>query len=87
MLWIPVLVSLHKLGIIAVFNFFQQDTFYYLAIAQNSTLGFFTFDGELPTNGFHPMWQVCVTLLFKLLGDVGNNGQIYAGYGADPGAI
>ena len=78
MLWIPVLVSLHKLGIVAVFNFFQQDTFYYLAIAQNSTLGFFTYDGELPTNGFHPMWQVCVTLLFKLLGNVGNDAQIYA---------
>jgi hypothetical protein len=60
----PPVYSIHKLGIEAVFNFFAQDAFAYLAVAQHSTMGFYSFDGELATNGFHPLWQMYLTGLF-----------------------
>ena len=37
--------------------FLTGDAFLYLGIAEHSTPDFFSFDGEYPTNGFHPLWQ------------------------------
>ncbi len=48
------------------FSYFSADAFYYLTVARNFALcGFFTFDQELPTNGFHPLWQVLLGLLYR----------------------
>lgn len=66
-LLLPPVYTTSRIGIQAIFNFFQQDTFYYLAVAENSVSGFYTFDGEKPTNGFHPLWQYLLTLLFNVL--------------------
>ncbi len=74
----PPFWSVHKLGIQAVFNYFKQDAFYYLAIATKSRTGFYTFDGELATSGFHPLWQVCVTALFNLFPDMTQESQIFS---------
>lgn len=76
-LLIPPIWSVYKLGTQAIFNFFKQDTFYYLAIANNSWTGFYTFDGELPTSGFHPLWQVLLTGLFKWGRGLGSEWQIH----------
>jgi hypothetical protein len=65
-------------GIRAVFAHFADDTFYYLTVAKNSTLTFFTFDGISRTNGFHPLWQLILTSLFIPFGPVASNGQLYA---------
>ncbi len=73
----PPFWSVHKLGTQAVFNYFKQDTFYYLAIAAKSRTGFYTFDGESATSGFHPLWQVCVTGLFNLIPDMNQESQIF----------
>ncbi len=41
------------------------DTFYYLVVARNIVQkGLISFDGEFPTNAFHPLWQAIATLAF-----------------------
>jgi hypothetical protein len=42
-----------------------SDAFYYLTVARHVVVdGLVSFDGERPTNGFHPFWQaICVVLL------------------------
>jgi hypothetical protein len=52
-------------GVQAIFRFYLQDTFYYLSVARNSVTGFYTFDGEFATSGFHPLWQWFLTELFR----------------------
>jgi hypothetical protein len=45
-------------GLLGAFRFLSGDAWYYLAIARRSRgAPFFTFDGQTPTNGFHPLWQ------------------------------
>ncbi len=42
--------------------FFQDDFFYYLKIAQNLAHGRgSTFNGIVPTNGYHPLWLLALT--------------------------
>jgi len=46
---------------------FPDDGFYYLRIAQNIAQGRgSTFDGINPTNGYHPLWMIILTILAKL---------------------
>jgi hypothetical protein len=65
----PPLYCLHFFGEKAIFGFFAEDAFYYLTCAKHSCLSFVTFDGEMRTNGFHPLWQYLVVGLFKAVGD------------------
>ncbi len=65
-LLVPPIGALLKVGLPSVFRFFLQDTFYYLSVAKNSSFGFYTFDGEFATSGFHPLWQVYLTQVFRL---------------------
>lgn len=45
----------------------QEDGFYYFKIAQHVAAGRgSTFDGLHPTNGYHPLWLVCLVPLFAL---------------------
>ena len=45
----------------------QEDGFYYLKIAQNLAAGRgSTFDGLHPTNGYQPLWLLCLVPLFAL---------------------
>lgn len=54
----PILFDLLLFGWQRVFHYFAADTFYYLTVGRNfAQHGIFTFDGELWTNGFHPLWQ------------------------------
>ena len=49
------------------YSFLAGDCFYYFAVARNAALtGRFTFDLEHPTNGFHPLWQLWVVVLYKV---------------------
>ncbi|MBN1657232.1 MAG: hypothetical protein JXA93_02470, partial [Anaerolineae bacterium] len=44
-----------------------DDAFYYFKIARQITQGHgVTFDGLVPTNGFHPLWMVVITPIFAL---------------------
>ena len=53
--WPPLVVLLEE-GVQGAFKFFASDSFYYLAIAQqSSSIENLTFDGIYPTNGFHPL--------------------------------
>lgn len=48
---------------------FGDDFFYYLKIASHIVAGHgSTFDGQTPTNGYHPLWMVCIIGLVRLLG-------------------
>jgi len=45
----------------------SDDAFYYFKIVQNIVRGHgSTFDGIVPTNGYHPLWAVCVIPIFYL---------------------
>ena len=79
-LLVPPLVSVEKIGIQAVFNFLRQDAFYYLASADKSGPGFYTFDGEAPTTGFHPLWQVLLTGVLTVVGHSSQESQRYAAF-------
>jgi 4-amino-4-deoxy-L-arabinose transferase-like glycosyltransferase len=48
----------------------SDDAYYYFQIARNLAGGDgVTFDGETPTNGFHPLWLVLLTPIAALGGD------------------
>ncbi|MBW2385095.1 MAG: hypothetical protein JRG92_15795 [Deltaproteobacteria bacterium] len=69
----PPALALIQHGTLGAFKFFAPDSFYYLSIAERSQgLAFFSFDGQYPTNGFHPLWGMLLaktTELFSLDGD------------------
>ena len=49
------------------FKYLAGDSLYYFAVARNVALtGRFTYDLEHPTNGFHPLWQLWVVVLYKV---------------------
>jgi hypothetical protein len=60
----PPLYVLWRGGSASGFTFIGGDAFLYLTIARNSTFKAFTYDGTTVTNGFHPLWQWLMTLLF-----------------------
>jgi hypothetical protein len=52
-----------------LYSIFRDDAFYYFVIAKNIvTTGFSSFDGVLPTNGYHPLWLVLLLPLTWLFG-------------------
>jgi hypothetical protein len=77
LLYVP-LYGLYCFGMKTVFGYFADDAFYYLTVAKNSTLGFFTFDGEKPTNGFHPLWQCVLTVVSEMAGRHDSETLLYA---------
>jgi hypothetical protein len=67
----PLLYHLLR-GSDAYLGFFEDDYFYYAAVADNLVrLGQFTYDGVTPTNGFHPLWQMVLTLVRLICGRFG----------------
>jgi hypothetical protein len=53
-------------GADSAFWLLSGDAYLYLGIAESSTSDFFSFDGEKPTNGFHPLWQFYVWIVAKI---------------------
>lgn len=48
----------------------SDDAFYYFKIARNIVQGQgCTFDEIAPTNGFHPLWMLCVLAVYSLAGE------------------
>ncbi|OQA45474.1 MAG: hypothetical protein BWY52_01309 [Chloroflexi bacterium ADurb.Bin325] len=46
-----------------------DDAYYYFTIARNIAAGVgVSFDGLAPTNGFHPLWMLVNTLVWRLVG-------------------
>jgi hypothetical protein len=44
-----------------------DDSYYYFNVARNIVLGHgVSFDGINPTNGFHPLWMLCILPVFAL---------------------
>jgi hypothetical protein len=59
-------------GSVAYLGFFEDDYFYYATIADNLVrFGRSTYDGVTLTNGYHPLWQMVLTLLRLLCGRFG----------------
>ncbi|HEY0469388.1 MAG TPA: hypothetical protein VGC79_34600 [Polyangiaceae bacterium] len=56
---IPALIDLLSSPTRAVYRWIAADTFYYLTVGRNfARHGLLGFDGEHPSNGFQPLWQV-----------------------------
>ena len=63
----PIVATLLVKGARWTYAYLSGDSFYYLAIARNvARYGHVTYDGQYPTNGFHPLWQICVVLIYRL---------------------
>ncbi|MCX7011760.1 MAG: hypothetical protein NTW86_04210 [Candidatus Sumerlaeota bacterium] len=73
----PVVVDLALSPPGQTFRYFAADAFYYFVVGRNiANTGMISFDQAYPTNGFHPLWQFLVALLYKgsewlRLGDTG----------------
>jgi hypothetical protein len=70
---LPVLVDLivHSRR---VFGYLAPDAFYYLTVARNHwQTGQWSFDGEHRTNGYHPLWQWLLSLLYGLVHELGGD--------------
>lgn len=62
---VPALLDLLLSDRARVFAYFEADAFYYLTIARNWADGFgSSFDMEHLTNGYHPAWQLFLTIVF-----------------------
>jgi hypothetical protein len=49
--------------------FVSDDAYYYLNVARNITHGAgSSFDGINPTNGYHPLWMLCLLPVYRLWG-------------------
>jgi hypothetical protein len=52
----------------ALLAYYEDDFFYYLQIARNMAIhGMSSFDGIHLTNGYHPLWLLTLTILFKIV--------------------
>src|SRR5688572_24372010 len=59
----PPALSAFEQGLAAPFRFFAADAFYYFAVAKHARTSWApSFDGVLPSNGFHPLWQAVLSL-------------------------
>jgi hypothetical protein len=68
-------------GSTAYLGFFEDDYFYYSAVADNLVReGRFTYDGSTVTNGFHPLWLGLLGLLRLIAGRFGS--AYYLGFTA-----
>lgn len=64
---VPILVDVANAGARRLFGYTAADTFYYLVVARNVGLeGTIASDGEHHSNGFHPLWQAMVSLVYAL---------------------
>jgi hypothetical protein len=62
---LPVSLDLALRGWTGVFRYFADDSYLYFAVARNFVEhGFFTSDQVHPANGFHPLWQLLLALLY-----------------------
>ena len=51
----------------------SDDAYYYLNVARNIVRGAgSTFDGMNPTNGYHPLWMLCLLPVYWLFGNSGD---------------
>jgi len=76
----PPLYGLQLSGLQTVFGYLAEDAFYYLTVAKNSTLGFVSFDREVRTNGFHPLWQYILIASFTGLGGHDPQTELYLSF-------
>lgn len=52
----------------------SDDSYYYFQVARNVVQGYgLTFDRIHPTNGFHPLWMLCVIPVYALTGGAGES--------------
>src|SRR5579862_331595 len=70
--WIASALATYSLGIVCALltarvSVTLEDGYYYFKIAQNLASGAgSTFDGLHPTNGYHPLWLLCLVPIFWL---------------------
>lgn len=63
---IPSILIYLDMGLEGIARTFAADSYYYFSVANKyNALGYFSYDGINPTNGFHPLWQYLLTIAFK----------------------
>jgi len=65
----PLSLLLWRYGLHIAYSQTAADVFYYLTVAINSHFPMFSFNGQDPTNGFHPLWQALLTGLARMVHD------------------
>jgi hypothetical protein len=76
--FVPVALDLLHGGTRAAFRYLAPDSFYYHTVARNIALnGSISYDGQLPTNGFHPLWQATLAVLYFVLHHLGLSESSY----------
>jgi hypothetical protein len=64
------LIGFWKADTQQVIDILEDDAYYYFAIARNISQGQgLTFDGKTITNGFHPLWLICILPIFMIWQD------------------
>jgi hypothetical protein len=64
------LVAASAASIPLLIESFHDDAYYYFEVASNLAAGRgSTFDGIEPTNGYHPLWLLLLTPVFRFAGD------------------
>jgi len=74
--WLAALPFLVMLGLVlwdpeaAILGLLSDDAFYYVKIARSIVSGGgSSFDGIAATNGYHPLWMLCMVAVCKLTGE------------------
>jgi hypothetical protein len=76
--FVPVLLDLLHGGTRAAFRYLAPDSFHDNTVARNIALyGSTSDDGQLPTNGFHPLWQATLAALYFVLHHLGLSESSY----------
>jgi hypothetical protein len=69
MIRLGVLLGLTRAGLADAVEFIYDDGYYYLGVAANlAETGRSTLDGMSATNGYQPLWLLCLAGLAKLVG-------------------
>ena len=81
--FLPVAADVALKGRWRVVHYLAGDAYYYLAVARNiAEHGAISYDGEHPTNGFHPLWQAVEAVLYPASKLAGAHGPEAAVFGA-----
>jgi hypothetical protein len=76
----PPVVDLLLSGTKRLFSYTAADAFYYLRVADVwGDSGRLSFDGERPTNGFHPLWQLLLAGVSRVLRWLGLSRTVLVG--------
>jgi hypothetical protein len=84
----PPVLDLLASGVKRLFSYTAADAFYYLRVADVwGDSGRLSFDGDRPTNGFHPLWQLLLAGVSRVLHWLGLSRTVLVGVAVVGGLV